>query len=304
MALKSFLSPFLNFPKNKMTVDVKFVVFVDLPNTPTQANQINVLNKLGYTCLVDSLHKKNFDWLFKNSVSGRFFVQEEKENNNLYMFTRDDLTQEMLLVPDFLLVFPDDKEISEVNWAKIFTYLENHLTDTMEDIENSIEVKALLGKPVYVYPENPETTLNELEAVLTPDYYNLETRYLEEDDIMLYEVTKPNTDLPYTSVTCNYSTKGHKPFFTDLFIAPSWGVSRWDIAFLKHTWEQFQMSGPFDLEAMMKEATEKCLPSENGAPEPEPTVYRRDIASVVNILNTRKLKIIDKVIPDFIKNKN
>lgn len=283
-----------------MTVDVKFVVFVDLPNTPTQANQINIINKLGYTCLVNSMHKHNYDWLYKNSSSARFFIQEEKDGNSLYMFSRDDLTQEMLLVPDFLVIFPDDKDISSADWSKIFTYLESHLTDTMEDLENTREVHQLMGKPVYVYPE---TQPNELELTLTPDYYNLETRFLEEDDIMLYEVRKPNTDLPYTSVTYNYSLKGHKPFFTDLFIAPSWGVSRWDIAFLKHTWQQFQMEGVFDLEAMMKEATEKCLPGENKIPEAEPVVYRRDLVSVVNILNLKKSKT-QKVIPDFIKNKN
>lgn len=279
-----------------MTIDVKFVVFVSTPNTAEQARHISIFSKLGYTTLVDSIHGRNYEWLYRNSVSARFFIQEKEE---VYMFDRDDLKKEMLLVPDFALIFPDDKILENADWSRVYKYIESHLTDTMEDLDNSQKVQELLGKPVIALP----TIIEEpLEISRGSEFYNLETRYLEEEDIMLYEVTKPFTDLPYTSVTCNYSTKGHKPFFTDLFIAPSWGVARNDIAFLKHTWEKFNMEGDFDLEAMLKEATEKCVPGENYIPEPEPIVYRRTISDVLDILVWKKNRAI-KVVPDYIKNK-
>lgn len=117
---------------------------------------------------------------------------------------------------------------------------------------------------------------------------------------MLYEVKKPFTDLPYTSVTRNYSKKGHIPFFTDLFICQSWGVARSDIAFLKHMWNELKMDGDFDLEKLMKAATEKCYPSDDNIPEPEPEVYRRSLDNVVLILNEKEQRQV-QIIPDFIK---
>lgn len=279
-----------------MTFDVKVIVFVDNPNTVEQKNQIQTFNRLGYSALVDSIHKRNYEWLYKNIINGRFFIQDGEE---VYMFDREELMKEVLLVPDFSIVFPDDKEILEADWSKIYKYIEAHITSTMEDLAITEEVEKLMGKPLVLHHE----PLEEIKIDRGTDYYNLETRYLEEDDVMLYEVTKPFTDLPYTSVTRNYSKKGHLPFFTDLFIAPSWGVARSDIAFLNYTWKEFKMEGDFNLDELMKTAIQKCTPNEDFIPEPEPTVYRRDIQSVIEILEMKKTRMC-KVIPEYIKNKN
>lgn len=279
-----------------MTLDVKIVVFVDVPNTTEQAYQIKIFNNLGYCTLVDSLHKRDYSYLFENTMNGRMFIQEEDE---VYMFDRNDLRQEMYLVPDFALIFGEDKEVTEADWSKIYKYLEQHLTDSMLDVNNAIEVEGFMGKPLLEIAE-PENDV--AVSYRGDDFYSLETRYLEEDDIMLYEVKKPFTDLPYTSITRNYSNKGHTPFFTDLFICNSWGVARSDVAFLKHTWGQFKMEGEFDLEELMKKATEKCLPSETNIPEPEPEVYRRDLLTVLDIIKEKKSRN-QKIIPDYIKNK-
>lgn len=280
-----------------MTFEVKIVVFVDKPNTIEQTNQIKVFTDLGYATLVDSLHKRDYNYIYKNTVNARLFIQEDE---NVYMFKREDLLPDMLLTPDFIIVFPDDADISEDNWNRIQQYVEEHVTDSIIDMTNTMKVNELMGKPVELKAEKlPEV----IEGNRGNDFYNLETRFLEDLDIMLYEVTKPFTDLPYTSVTRNYSKKGHKPFFTDLFICQSWGVARADIAFLKHTWEQFKMAGEFDLDAMMQEAIEKCLPSETNIPEPEPEVYRRSLNDVISILAEKKSRN-SKIIPDFIKNKN
>lgn len=280
-----------------MTLDVKIVVFVDVPNTVEQANQIKALTKTGYSILVDSIHKRDYHYLHKNTVSARMFVQEDED---LFMFDRNDLKQDMLLVPDFAVIFHDDTEIINADWVRIYKFIEQHLYDLPLDKENTELVEDLLGKPVTMAAEPAN---EEIIIARGNDFYNLETKFLEEEDIMLYEVTKPFTDLPYTSVTRNFSKKGHLPFFTDLFICQSWGVARNDIMFLKHTWEQFKMDGVFDLEALMKAATEKCLPSETNLPEPEPEVYRRDLKHVEEIISEKKSRK-SKVIPEYIKNKS
>lgn len=280
-----------------MTFDVKIVVFVDVPNTVEQANQIKVFSQIGYTTLVDSIHKRDYNYLFKNTVSARMFIQEDEE---LYMFDRDDLRQDMLLVPDFAVIFHDDKEIENADWSRIYKFIEQHLFDLPVNKENNDKVEELMGKPVCMAAE-PATE----DVVMSRgnDYYNLETKLLVDEDIMLYEVTKPFTDLPYTTVTRNFSSKGHLPFFTDLFICQSWGVARNDIAFLQHTWNELQMDGVFDLDQLLKNATEKCLPSETNVPEPEPEVYRRDLRSVVQIIEEKKSRK-SKIVPDYIKNKS
>ena len=279
-----------------MTLEVKIVVFVDKPNTSEQANQIRVFSDLGYAPLADAIHKHDYNYIYKNTVNARLFIQEDE---NVYMFTREDLLPDMLLTPDFMIVFADNAVVSEDDWRRIHQFVEEHVTDSIIDMTNTMKVTELMGKPM----EMKSALLPEIEINRGNDFYNLETRYLEELDIMLYEVKKPFTDLPYTSVTRHYSKKGHKPFFTDLFICQSWGVARSDISFLKHTWNQFKMEGGFDLETMMEEAVQKCLPSETHIPEPEPEVYRRSLLDVLSILEEKKSRN-SKVIPDYIKNKN
>jgi hypothetical protein len=121
---------------------------------------------------------------------------------------------------------------------------------------------------------------------------------------MLYQVIKPFTDLPYTSVTREYSRKGHIPFFTDLFICQSWGVARNDIGFLQHMWTELKMDGEFNLDALMKDATEKCYPSDSAIPSAEPEVYRRCIDDVVQILQEKIIRKGGRNLPSFIKSQS
>lgn len=283
-----------------MTMDVKVIVFVDDPPAPENCRQVKIFDELGYGPLVDARHKNDYYWLHNNIQSGRLFVQEDQ---NVFMFEANDLDEEMKFVPDFCILFNEDKVVDEDDWKKIHLFVEQHLTDGIIDATNEQYVSELMGKPVVLKPI--EMVREEVPPAIPKvnEHYAFESKYLEFEDIMLYEVRKPFTDLPYTSVTRSYSRKGHLPFFTDLFICPSWGVARADAGFLNYIWKQLNMDGEFDLEALMKEAVEKCLPGEDRLPEPEPEVYRRDIAAVEEILKEKTLKR-RKFVPEFIKNKN
>ena len=109
---------------------------------------------------------------------------------------------------------------------------------------------------------------------------------------MLYEIRKPNTDLPYTTVIRNYSERGHRDFFPSLYVCNSWGVSRDDLPFLSYIWTQLEMEGEFDMDLMLKEATEKCYPSSGAIPDAEPEVYRRNIQDVLNTLQCQEEGIL------------
>jgi hypothetical protein len=283
-----------------MTVSpCKIVVYVDNPNTAEQAEHIKFFDTLGYTAYADAIHKYDYYYLKKNVPfkNGRFFITEREK---IYMFDENLLREDMSVTPDFALIFNETEEcVSEDDWAKIANFFDQHWLDENIDMTNTMKVYELIGRP-----EKMATTAEASDEIITEqqDYYSLNLKYLEEVDIMLYEVTKPFTDLPYTSVTRNYSKKGHLPFFTDLFICSSWGVARSDILFLQHSWNEFKMDGEFNLDVLLKNATEKCLPSESNIPEPEPEVYRRNIESTIKILNEKMSKGSKKV-PEFIKNK-
>lgn len=273
-------------------MDFKFVVFINKPATTNHAKLVNTFNDLGYSTFCDGIHGKDYQWLVKNVVVGKLFIFD---GDQVYMFNTSDLSQDMPFLPDFAMIFNEDATVTAENWDCIHTYLEQHLTDAMIDMTNTMKAHELLGKPTF-----EKAALEDVPLQKQQDYYSFTPRLLEEKDIMLYEVRKPFTDLPYTSVTRNYSRKGHVPFFTDLFICQSWGVSRSDIAFLKHLWSELKMDGEFNLEELMKAATEKCYPSENNMPEPEPEVYRRGLDDVVTILSEKEQKQL-RIIPDFIK---
>jgi hypothetical protein len=268
-------------------------VFVNKPNTADEAKIVKTFHDLGYATYVDALHRNDYEWFSRNVVTGRLFIYD---GDQVYMFEKEKLTPSMDFTPDFVILFNEDTQISLEQWDAIHKYVQQHLTDEIIDMTNTMKVHELLGKPT-----TQRVELKDVEMAPLNDHYEFECRHLAEEDIMLYEVIKPFTDLPYTSITRNFKKKGHVPFFTDLFICQSWGVARSDMAFLKQMWDYLKMDGVFDLDSLMKAATEKCYPSDNAIPEPEPEVYRRKLDDVIQILNEKKSKQV-RIIPDFIKN--
>lgn len=127
-----------------------------------------------------------------------------------------------------------------------------------------------------------------LNPVKEEDCYSFRLHRVEDKDTVLYEIVKPFTDLPYTSVIRMWSTRGHRAFFPSLFVCDSWGVSRYDVPFLEYVWKQLEIEGVFDMDEMLKEATEKCYPSSTNSPEPEPEVYRRSIEDVLLTLQNQQ----------------
>lgn len=278
-------------------MDVKFIVLVAKPNDPHYGYLLKTFTALGYTTLADGINYNNYNWYQRNIKVGRLFIFDKDE---LFMFTVENLDSKMDWMPDFAITFNDDAVITEKQWDEIHLYCKQHLTNEIIDMTNTMKVHELLGRPTKMVANVDETPALEEKQ----DYYGFNRCYLDEQDIMLYEVTKPFTDLPYTSVTRRYSKKGHLPFFTDLFICQSWGVARSDVAFLANMWKELKMEGEFDLEKLMKEATEKCMPKDDELPEPEPEVYRRSLQDTILILKEKMEGTNRRIIPDFIRNKN
>lgn len=265
----------------------KITVFLSTPSTKQEDDIVKRFLELNFAPLVDSNHKKSHEWFINNvkPVPHKLFSFEQQ---NVYFYEVDDLHTDMDFTPNVLIHWNQGDIIKEEQWRWIREWLVYKFYtcyDFLEYMNDEILRADLLMKR----PEKFIATLPEEKPVEeNNECYSFQTHFLEEKNTMLYEVKKPFTDLPYTSVIRNFSERGHKAFFPTLYICQSWGVSRYDLSFLSFMWKELKLEGDFDMDLMLKEATEKCYPSENGPPEPEPEVYRRGIPDVLATLQVQQ----------------
>ncbi|MEG3883813.1 hypothetical protein QT971_06335 [Microcoleus sp. herbarium19] len=257
---------------------LSITIFVDQPATPKQVNLIKGFDAHHLPTLVDGVNGTCPEYL-KNHFTGnsRFLLVSE--------FISLATVEELVSTPDIAISFNDDTLIEETDWICIYRYLEvillglshpEFIIETGKKLLNVFVSPALLQSPPIV------------EKLVDVEHYQLSTFLMKEQDTMLIQVEKPFCDLPYTVVIKKYSQRGIRSFFTDLFIAASWGVSRRDYAFLERAWEYFDIQEEYNIEKMLLEATQRCFPQEGEAPEAEPVVYRRPIE---NVLDTIKKSI-------------
>ena len=264
----------------------RIVVFTEKIATQPQSDLIKRWVDLEFAPMVDSLHADSYDWFVKNvkPCPHRLFSVDFAEEEILF-YEVDELSEQMEFRPDMLIYFNEDRIMDLVHWIYIKHWVQFHLFGGIKT--EFVDKAADLMKPPFFDKVGLAPVIQNQKQV---QFYGYRHEYLEEDDIMLYEITKPYTDLPYTSLIRNFSTKGHKAFFPTLYICPSWGVSRYDLPFLQSLWSQ-EFGFPaeeFDMDNMLQMATDACYPKEGMIPEPEPEVYRRVIEDVKHTLKKRK----------------
>jgi hypothetical protein len=265
-------------------------VFVSQPVTNIENDLVKRFIDLGFAPLVDSTHRNSYNW-FENNVKNTNHRLFTFENQNVYFYDANDLHPEMDFIPNVMIHWSaSDRQVADEEWRsirewlkyKFFTcydyidYLTKEITETDKFMKRPFTDKRDLGS---TEKENWPTH---------KDHYSFKTFLIEDKDTMLYEIWKPNTDMPYTSVIRSFSKRGHRAFFPTLYICNSWGVSRHDLPFLSFMWKQLDQKDDFDMDKMLKEATEKCYPSSTGEVELEPEVYRRTIDDVLLILQTQQ----------------
>lgn len=252
------------------------IIFYDKISNDRSRFLVKQFEKHNFEPKVDAVHVKDYQWFTKNCVAKNyclFLIRDQK----VFSFFVEDLNEEMMFHPDFAIFYNNDIEKTLDDWLLIKKYL-SHVFDYSEMVEEELELAKILIQPAIKLKSKTDF---DVKSHAGDPRYEFRMVHLDQKDIMLYEIKKPNTELPYTTVTRNYSMKGHLPFFTDLFICESWGVARADFSFLKKVWVHLEMDGDFDIDSLLKAATEKCYPREDQIPEPEPEVYRRDIETVV-----------------------
>ena len=264
----------------------KIIIFINESPTPLQEQLLVVLNNLEYAPMVDSVHATSYEW-FKNNVETcphkLFITNEEKKELLFYQVNQLDI--DFMFAPDLIVYFNEGYDCSPASWLAIKLWF--HYILYGGDETDLVKVGASLMKKPYKEAVGCVAMEKQEES---NSFYSFRYHHLEEDDIMLFEVCKPFTDLPYTSVIRSFSLVGPKPFFPSLYVCTTWGVSRYDLPFLKHLWQvEFHLNVlEFNMDKMLQEATEACYPSPGMIPALEPEVYRRSIEHVVGILAERK----------------
>lgn len=143
--------------------------------------------------------------------------------------------------------------------------------------------QSLIHPPTIVTPEQRIEKSAYPPADADRLHYALRTLPVEGRDAKFYELWKPHCDLPFTVMIQPYSQKGDKRFFSSLFACTSWGVARLDAEFLKHVWLDMGLPEEFNLQQLVKEHVEACLPGAE-CPEVEPLIYRKTIEEVMQML--------------------
>jgi len=258
--------------------NTSFFVFVD-DNDDTEARIISKLQAEGFCPLVDSVNAHNENWFAENmKCPHRLF----SKHGDAYEYGDVSEWGPPILAPPILAVcFNMDTIITGDEWLEIIRWVKYQCFGiNTSDGWGAAFADNFLERPIKAeeirFDTGAETDHKE------SDFYDLKTHYIDEKDIMIYQVTKPNTDCPYTVVVRNYKQRGHTPFFSSLFVCSSWGVCCGDISFLHQVWTHLEQEGEFDLDRLLKEHTERCTPG-NGTVESEPEVYRR---SMFNVMTT------------------
>lgn len=233
------------------------------PMTEIKKDLHNSFTKLGYPVFMDFVNQ-NKQWRRDNKENSFFFFIDHGVGQDAWCWecTDDDENHDLQITP------PED-------------LLQDGVSPILEWLDKLMEGVV----SVYKHAPPPPTQLLELPVFKKedgPKEYELETRLV--NDYMFYQVTKPLVDRPYTTVVRGFAKNGHKRFFTNLFICNSWGIATADIQFLMKVWKWFTMEGDFNLDDLMKEATEACKYPNL---ETEPEVWRTDMQSVLEIFNKR-----------------
>ena len=218
---------------------------------------------------------------------------DKKFKDNYYMFEEGRLVDDIANA-EFIVSFNEGQDVDVdrlMHWMFcLFT-----------GVEYDEEFDRLLIRPKAqkIFAENTDVTNAGIDQ--GRDYYDFDYFYHEKLNAMFYEVWKPFTDLPYTTVVYDFKTVGHEAFFTNLFICPSWGCKD-DLLFLNNVWKMFKLKFwtlidliddeeaiPDDngvipkitrLQEMVRTRAAHCLPGEHVLLS-EPSVWRKPMAEVI-----------------------
>lgn len=264
-------------------------VFADPKNTHKRTREVNILRE-HFEVYVDAV---NTDPILIKAKYGesfhRFFAHDE---DKLIMY---DIEIVDMIEPEFIITF--EKELTEEEWNDILEYFEKILHEQYVEDELYLRVKDLV-----LVQKNCDMNVDEKEKEEPKkqnDQYIFNMEIDEERDMGFFQIDKPFTDRPYTTIIRSFKEQGYLPVFTSLYIDSSWGLGP-DNSFLAELWVHLGMNastGLFDLDSRINDHIRRCSP-DNGVPEAEPEVYRISIEELKNQMtnkNKRYTEVIESL---------
>lgn len=247
-------------------------VFSDIVHTHKSTRLVNSLRKY-FEVYVDAVNTAPI--LLKHKYGGSFHRFFGHDCSELIMFDHEVVD---MIDPEFIVTF--DKDIGKENWKKLFIFFRN-LLDEIVDPKYYETVKELTNVQTNCDLKIDERNCEIIIEDNTTDQY-LFDMYIDEDrDMAYFQITRPRTDRPYTTIIRAFKDRGYLPLFTSLYMDKSWGFGD-DSGFLKELWVHLGLNysiGVLDLEKELKKHILRCTPG-NGVPEAEPEVYRMSIDNV------------------------
>ena len=231
---------------------------------------VTLFEEQGFVPLVDGLHRQDLVWLTAKFKDTPHLFGWLDYNNMLHFVD----VQELQNFPSFVVYFNTDEIISDFEWEQVQHYF-RHLVNGTPVSDRTLRCIKKLKDQV----AKPQVILQSEQPAL-PQYYEFNSKILEDQDIGIFEITKANGTTPYTTVIRNFSIKGYKPLFTNYFACNAFRNDFVAIQFLMKLWEEF-MQGPMDVDGMLKDATEACYPGEDYIPITEPEVYQKSLQEIV-----------------------
>lgn len=248
-----------------------FTFFVDKAETDRCAPYILKLDKY-YPSFADGIYvspavmKKRYQ-----DANAKFFAYD---CGVLVMFDLDTVTE---IEPLLTLTMDRTTKMNRASWTVVYKFLNAVFSGDTPETEEMFK----LFPPVAPQTEKVQLHKSSSPPKELPTDYSF--AYEIVDNIAYCQITKPNTDRPYTAVIRDFENAGFEPMFTAIYVATSWGVCSYDHAFLVKLWKYLNMSGPLDLEKRLDIEIKKCR---EGKPEPE--LYRADISAVKEILSNKQ----------------
>lgn len=172
----------------------------------------------------------------------------------------------------FVLCAADNSETPD--WPLLRTQLMGETIGIQTPIIQKVSLKRAGLDDIH---EDLSTPIKKAKDVL---HYKFGTYYDNDHDCMFYEIIKPNTPHGYVVAIKDYSHRGHRPFFSSLFVLGSWGTPA-DLDFLAYTWGMLLMAGEFDIDLLVKEAIEQVNENE----DLKPRVFLNDVKRLIELYN-------------------
>ena len=280
----------------------QIVCYISTPPKDTERELVGKITALGITPMVDSVHRDKA-WFTKNYYLTSHKAYFSYPFPDLLNGSVDDVDFEIMGPPHFCLYYTTTPDMTGVPDAYDWKCITKFLAYKLHGVDEATDVElehAKLFLQTYSkqlpFPKEKDETLVEtnvgefvIERSLEDYYYKFESKFFKEADLMIYQVTKPFVERPFTVIIEKFSVKGAGSLFTDLFNCSDWGRQYTDIKFLESLWAHLGLldDEPFDIEKMLKEATEACYPNESCEVRAEPRVFRKPIDEMVEMYGMR-----------------